>query len=219
MAEHSTFRASTSAAFGRLHHTIGAMLALTFGDEPAREGALEAIRTIHRRVHGTLRTACGPFPAGTPYSAEDPALLLWVHATLIDSIVRVYDSLVMPLEHADRDLFCADAVDVAVALGADRDAVPRSWRTLQDYLEAQYASGAIVPCAQARDLAAALLLTPALRLVGAGLLPAHLRLAYGFTWSRPRERMFRAAMAALRVARHMMPRRVAWWPAARTACD
>src|SRR5437868_6215290 len=116
VAEHSTFRAGTPAALGRLHQTIGAMLALTFGDEPARETALEAIRSIHRRVHGALRTACGPFPAGTPYSAEDPALLLWVHATLIDSIVRVYDRLVMPLTDADRDAYCADAVDVAVAL-------------------------------------------------------------------------------------------------------
>src|SRR5205085_11313408 len=168
VAEHSTFRDSTPAALGRLHQTIGAMLALTFGDEPARETALEAIRSIHRRVHGALRTACGPFPAGTPYSAEDPALLLWVYATLIDSIVRVYDRLVMPLTDADRDAYCADAVDVAVALGADSGRVPRSWRALQTYLDAHYASGAIEPCTQARELAAALLLTPVLRLVGAG---------------------------------------------------
>jgi len=215
VAEHSTFRAGTPAALGRLHQTIGAMLALTFGDEPARETALEAIRSIHRRVHGALRTACGPFPAGTPYSAEDPALLLWVHATLIDSIARVYDRLVMPLTDADRDAYCADAVDVAVALGADSGRVPRSWRALQTYLDAHYASGAIEPCTQARELAAALLLTPVLRLVGAGLLPDRLRRAYGFEWNPRRERAFRAALTVLRVARRMTPRRVAWWRAAR----
>ena len=215
VAEHSTFRDSTSAAIGRLHQTVGAMLALTFGDEAARETALEAIRSIHRRVHGTLPAACGPFPAGTPYSAEDPALLLWVHATLIDSIVRVYDRLVMPLTDADRDVYCAEAAGVAVALGADSGNVPRSWRALQTYLDAQYASGAIEPGTQARELAAALLITPVLRLAGAGLLSDHLRRKYGFTWSPRRERAFRAALAALRMARRMTPRRVAWWPAAR----
>src|SRR5205085_5670935 len=64
VAEHSTFRGSTSAALSRLHQTVGAMLAISFGDDPEREAALEVIRTIHRRVHGTLPSACGPFPAG-----------------------------------------------------------------------------------------------------------------------------------------------------------
>ena len=78
------------------------MLAITFGDEGERARALDAIGAIHRRVHGTLPAACGRFPAGTPYSAEDPALLLWVHATLIDSILVVYARLVAPQSEAER---------------------------------------------------------------------------------------------------------------------
>jgi len=216
VAEHSTFRASTSNALSRLHQTVGAMLAISFGDAQAREAALETIRTIHRRVHGTLATACGPFPAGTPYTAEDPALLLWVHATLVHSIVVVYEELVAPLTDGDRDIYCADAAAVAVALGADSETVPRSWDALRAYVQSQIASGSIAPCTQARELAAALLMTPVLRLVGAGLLSDQLRRAYGFKWNPRRERAFRAAQTALRVARRMTPRRVAWWPAARS---
>jgi hypothetical protein len=37
---------------------------------------LDGIRAIHRRVHGELRAATGIYPAGTPYSAEDPDLVL-----------------------------------------------------------------------------------------------------------------------------------------------
>ena len=152
VAEHSTFRGSTSAAFSRLHHTVGSMLAISFGDDREREAALDAIRAIHRRVHGTLLSRCGPFPAGTCYSAEDPSLLLWVHATLIDSILRVYDQLVRPLTDSERDVYCAEAADVAVALGAQDKDMPRSWRSLHAYLDAQYVSGVIRPCTQARHL-------------------------------------------------------------------
>jgi uncharacterized protein (DUF2236 family) len=90
VAEHSSFRGSTAGAWARLRHTIDAMLALTFGTGVERDAALEGIRAIHRRVSGTLTQASGPFAAGTRYSAEDPALLAWVHATLIESIVLVY---------------------------------------------------------------------------------------------------------------------------------
>src|SRR5688500_9884495 len=69
VAEHSTFRGGPLTAAVRLHHTVRAMLALTFGDEATREAALEGIRAIHRRVHGRLPVAAGRFPEGTPYSA------------------------------------------------------------------------------------------------------------------------------------------------------
>lgn len=226
VAEHSTFRSGASAALSRLHQTVGAMLAITFGDDEACERALEGIRVIHRRVHGSLREPCGCFPAGTPYSAEDPVLLLWVHATLIDSVVRVYGELVAPLADAYRDAYCADAADAAIALGATAQDVPRSWRALQNYLEVQRASGAIQPCEQARQLAAALLapsrafvarpVSTLLRLIAAGLLPADVRRGYGFEWNARRERAFGALMTTLRMTRRVAPRRVAWWPAARS---
>jgi uncharacterized protein (DUF2236 family) len=217
VADHSTFRRGMGDALSRLHHTVGAMLALTFGDDRAHDAALDTIRTIHRRVNGTLRAPCGPFPAGTRYSAEDPALLLWVHATLIDSILRVYEQLVATLSEVDRDNYCADAADVAVALGAHPQDVPRTWRALQAYMYAQLTSGAIEPCTQAREMAAALLITPILPLLGAGLLPDALRRAYGFRWNPWRERSFRAVMAALRMARRITPRLIAWWPEARVS--
>src|SRR5688500_1347692 len=72
VAEHSSFRHGRLTAAKRLHQTIRAMLALTFGDDRARTRALEGIRGIHRRVHGQLSTAVGIFPEGAPYSAEDP---------------------------------------------------------------------------------------------------------------------------------------------------
>jgi uncharacterized protein (DUF2236 family) len=124
--EHSGFRASPWAAAGRLHHTVKAMLALVFGSDAARNQALAGIRAIHRRVNGRLAESVGPFPAGTPYSAEDPALVLWVHATLLESVPLVHELLVAPLTAAEHDAYGAEAAPVAIALGARDADVPRT---------------------------------------------------------------------------------------------
>jgi uncharacterized protein (DUF2236 family) len=226
VSDHSTFRGGTVASLSRLHHTVNAMLAISFGDEGERARTLDAIGAIHRRVHGTLPAACGRFAAGTPYSAEDPSLLLWVHATLIDSILVVYDRLVMPLSEADRDRYCADSADVAIALGARADEVPRDWRELQAYIEREYAMSSIAVSGQARTLAAALLspvssraaapLTALVTLLAAGLLPARVRRDYGFPWNRRRKRAFKVTVRVLRLARRTMPHAITWWPQARS---
>jgi uncharacterized protein (DUF2236 family) len=226
VSDHSTFRGSTVASLSRLHHTVSAMLAITFGDEGERARALDAIGAIHRRVHGTLPAACGRFPAGTPYSAEDPALLLWVHATLIDSILRVYDCFVAPLNEAQRDRYCADSADVAIALGAQADEVPLGWRELQAYIDREYEAASIVVSGQARTLAAALLspissraaapLTALTTLLAAGLLPAQIRRDYGFAWNRQRERVFNVTVRVLRFAHRALPHAITWWPQARS---
>jgi len=226
VAEHSTFRGSTRAAFARLRQTVNTMLALTFGTEVEREAALESIRAIHRRVHGVLQPACGAFPAGTRYSAEDPALLTWVYATLIESMVLLYERLVTPLTPAERDRYCEDAAEFAVALGASPHDVPRSWDAVRAYLECRYESGQIVVGQQARTLAASLvapggrrlsrtLVAPAVSMLAAGLLPAHVRVQYGFHWNRRRERWFRRTIVLFRLMRRALPASLTQWRRAR----
>lgn len=227
VADHSTFRGSSAASFARLRHTVDAMIALTFGSDPERNAAVEGIRAIHRRVHGTLVHSCGRFAAGTPYTAEDPALLTWVHATLVESMVLVYEELVAPLSPADRDRYCDDAAELAVALGAAPGDVPRSWARLRTYIQARYASGEIAVGQQALTLSAALLspfrqplarrlVSPALSLLAAGLLPDDIRLQYGFIWDRRRAKRFKQIMLWLQRLRRLLPGFVALWKRARS---
>ena len=224
--EHSGFRRSPIAAVGRLRHTIGAMLALTFGDAAAQHRTLETIRAIHRRVNGSLAERVGPFPAGTRYSAEDPALVLWVHLTLIESIVLVYERLVSPLRSDERDAYCAEASEVAIALGADPARVPQTWEALRAAIEAGYASGTMVVGPQAKELAEALLqprgawpALPVLRInetLAMGLLPAAVREQYGFRWTPLRARVMRATVASLRTGRRVCPDAIVRWRDARS---
>lgn len=225
IAEHSGFRDKPLAAVQRLRQTVRAMLDLTFGSEAEHARTLERIRAIHRRVNGELPVDAGPFPAGTPYSAEDPDLVVWVHATLVESVPMFYEMLIGPLTPSEYDTYCAEAAPVAVALNARAGEVPCSWAALQAYLERMYASGWIVVSTQARELADAVLSPPfgplgapgtaMNRLLTVGTLPPGVRSQYGFEWTRNHERALDIAVRVLRMSRRPLPDRLAKWKAAR----
>jgi uncharacterized protein (DUF2236 family) len=228
VAEHSTFRAGRLAAAIRLHHTVRAMGRLSFGSPVEQQAALDGIRAIHQRVHGTLRHATGPFPAGTSYSAEDPTLVCWVHVTLVESLPLVYQRCVAPLSAADLDAWCRDSAPVARALGAGPD-VPETWPALQDYVRTMHQSGALVVGPDARALASAvlapplgLLVAPARRinrLVTTALLPESIRTQYGLAWRASDARAADRWMRTIRVLRQVAPRAVREWPEARRTVD
>src|SRR5262249_19351020 len=153
VAEHSGFRAEAFGGWRRLHRTLGAMLALTFGDRERAQRAADAINAIHERVHGRLPPGVGAFAAGTPYFAGDPALLAWVHATLVDSFLLVHDRYVRPLSAAERDAYCAESADVETVLRIGTGVLPRSASALEAYVAARLASGEIHVGDAARALA------------------------------------------------------------------
>ena len=225
VAEHSTFRAGPFIAARRLHGTVRAMLALTFGSDRRQIETIDAIRAIHRRVNGRLRAPVGTFAAGTPYSAEDPDLVLWVHATLLESIPAVYEMLVGPLSAEERDVYCEEVFGVAVALGADPARVPRTMGEMRTYLDGMLTSGVLAVGGDAQALADAVLAPPlrfltgpiarANRTIAVGLLPNEIRAAYGFTWSIDDARRFERNVKIIRGVRRVLPPFAALWPEAR----
>src|SRR5450759_5657258 len=80
VAQHSDWRRDP---FGRLAATSGYVLSVTYGDTAAANAAAARVRAVHTHVRGTDGVT------GLGYSAEDPELLLWVHAGMVDSIGHV----------------------------------------------------------------------------------------------------------------------------------
>ena len=122
---HSSFRGSLFSSFRRLHSTVGAMLWLTFGDDEQMITAAAGINAIHDRVRGRTGE-----PPGAEYSAHDPDLQRWVHATLLESIPLTYELLVGPLTPRERDRYCTEAAIMEPLLGIRTDGsrdTPRSW--------------------------------------------------------------------------------------------
>lgn len=219
--EHSSFRASPAAAVRRLRATVRAMLRLLFGDDETHARTVQAILAIHRRVRGTLTHAVGPFPAGTPYSAEDPALVLWVHATLIESTVLAFEAIVRPLSPDERDVYCDESATVARELGARPDDIPRTWADLSRYMDGVHASDVLTVGDDAREIARALLSGPlarytgpvawANRLLTTNWLPPRLRDAYALSWDHVQERRAARLLGLCRRVRRSLPGIVARW--------
>jgi uncharacterized protein (DUF2236 family) len=220
----SSFHGGAGSYVRRAHQTISAMLDLTFGTDADAQRIVDRINGIHDRIHGTLGAATGIFPAGTPYSARDGQLLIWVHATLVESLILTYERLVGPLTPEEKDEYAADSAWLARELGAPPDTVPSDEASVTAFMQEARSRGEIVVGDDARRMAAALLspnilvAAPAFwvsGLITVGLLPDDLRQAYGFGWDERRARRFQQATALVRGTRRLLPPFAREWPAAR----
>jgi uncharacterized protein (DUF2236 family) len=224
ISDNSGFHSSAGSYGRRARHTIRAMLDLTFGTPAEAQRIVDRINAIHDRINGRLRSATGIFPAGTPYSARETPLLIWVHATLIESLTQTYELLVGPLTAAEKDQYAADGAWLTRELGAPLDQIPTDYGAVEAFMRSMRARGEIAVGDDARRMAAAVLapklviVSPVFavaRVITLGLLPDDLRRAYGFDWNDRDERRFRRAVALVRGARRVLPRFVSEWPAAR----
>lgn len=225
VAEHSAFATEPWGWSRRLNRTLHAMLALTFGSEEEAGAAAARINAIHDRVHGRLDRPAGSAPAGALYSAHDPALLAWVHATLLDSFLLAYRLFVGPLGPADADRYCEEGSGIEPRLGIPPGSLPRTESALRAYLESTLASGAIEVTDEARGLAREVLAPPVPRplrpifrlaaLPAVGLLPTAIREGYGLPWSAGRQRLLTGLAAVSRGSLPLLPPPLRYWAAAR----
>jgi uncharacterized protein (DUF2236 family) len=200
VAQHSDFRADP---FARLRRTLTATYAVVFGSTPRAERALARMNAIHTVVRGTVPET------GAPYQALDPDLLLWVHATLIDTAVRIYDRYVAPLTPEEAQAYHAEARTIAIRLGTPEAAVPGTLDELRAWMARQIEDGVVAVGPTARSLAPSVLyptrLPPrfvwdAAHLVSISVLPAPIRRGYGLGWSSARAAtMERVALASRRL--------------------
>lgn len=216
---HSSFRGSLGSSFGRLHATVRAMLRLTFGETEQAIATAAGINAIHDRVRG-------PDGAGGSYSAHDPQLLRWVHATLLESIPLTYDRLLGPLTPEERDQYCAEAAVMEPLLGMPDGWLPRTSAQLDVYMRDTLSGDTIVVSDTSRALARAVLYPPrwqaawpafrAVQLLTVGSLPPSIREAYGFIWTARDERALRRWTIVLRTGLRLLPRMAREWPIARS---
>jgi len=123
--QHSTWRQDP---VGRLAATQSYVTTVSVGDRATAERVSAVVRRVHTHVRGTDPVT------GQPYAADDPALLLWVHAALVDSTVVAVRMFGAGLSDADADRYVAEMVAAAELVGIPRDLVPASTAALDAYL-------------------------------------------------------------------------------------
>ena len=200
VAEHSKFREDR---LGRLLRTLRPVYSISFGSTEQAETAARRVRGAHDRV------------VGAGYRAQDPALLLWVHATLIDTALVMYERLVEPLSEESRERYYQETTVMAELWGLPTEALPRTHADLEAYVAEQVATLEVSPVA--RELAREIFrlqpphLAPALlvaRELTSGLLPPRLRSQFDLDWGPTRAATLDVASRLSRALLPLLPR--AW---------
>ncbi|MET0308883.1 MAG: oxygenase MpaB family protein [Sphingomonas sp.] len=146
--DHSSFRGDM---IGRLRRTARFIAVTGYSSREDADTAIEKVREVHTRVKGVL-------PDGTPYAADDPRLLAWVHVTEAIAFLGAWIRYAEPeMSLADQDRYFAEFALIAERLGADP--VPRS-RAEADRLIAEMRPELVVD-ARTREVARMVLSQPA----------------------------------------------------------
>ena len=216
VVEHSTYAADP---FGRLRRTLTSSFDVVFGTRSRADAAIRRVNAIHASVRGRL-------PSGARYTAADPEALLWVHATLIDTALRIYSRFVRPLSPDEERQYLVEAAEVAERLGVLPADLPPDVPELRGWMAGMISSGRVRVTPAARQVAATVLypgrLVPrvawdAAHLVSLATLPDPLRRQYGISWSTGRERGVERLAALTRRALPLVPPPLRFVPQARTA--
>jgi uncharacterized protein (DUF2236 family) len=182
--EHSDFRTDP---WKRLDGTLRSYLRIIYGSTAAARAEIRRLNGLHRSI------------TGQGYDARDPALSLWVHATLVDSTIVVNDAWAGPLSRDRAARFYDETKPIARAFGVPEALLPADLAAFEGYLDGQLAAdGPVEVGPVARELAESILHPPlpgVLARIGLdprlydwtlwpsiGLLPPSIREAYGFRW-------------------------------------
>ncbi len=208
VSEHSSFE---DDAVGRFQRTFDIVDDVSFGAAEDAVAASVRVRDIHDDVHGELTEDVGPYEAGESYSANDPELLLWVYATLIEQALQGYRTFVGTLTRGERERYYRESEEFAVLMGVPREMVPDSLDEFYSYyrgvIETEVAVGS-----KAERIRDALLgqwtgLKAPLELLAAGAMPADVRRKYGFKWSAGRRTAYRRFASLTRATVPRLPYR------------
>jgi uncharacterized protein (DUF2236 family) len=193
----------------RLERTLLLTYTITFGTKAEARAAADAINEVHSRVSGIDEVT------GLAYDALDPDLLLYVHASLVESALLFEGLTVGRLDDEGRQRFHEEQMLAAEMLLVPRASIPPTVVELRAYLRRVEASG-ILRVTDAAERVASLFhdppheaeWRPVLKLVSRlafGTLPPPIRSMYGVELTRARRAAMRAAFRSIRAVRPLLP--------------
>ncbi len=224
--QHSDFRADP---WRRLQGTLRSYLRIVFGTTSQARGEISRLNGLHRSIKGPVRDAVAlSTTRAAGYSARDPRLALWVHATLVDSTIVAYDAWIEPLPRERRARFYSETRPIGLAFGIPEDLLPPDLAAMEAYLERMLdPAGPIQVTPTARELAGYILhpsMGPLFAPLGVlppvaydwtlwpavGLLPSRLRVEFGIPWSPARKTVATWLVGGWRAWNPLIPTGFRW---------
>jgi uncharacterized protein (DUF2236 family) len=210
---------SGNRPFERLARTAKIQETVFLGTRAEADDVLAKVRRLHEKVKGELPVDAGPFPAGTPYSAFDPELMLWTLAVIADSGREMYETLVRPLDPEERERLWQDYVRFGELFGLPASEVPASHVEFKAWFDGKLAAPDLQTTEHGLEMAPLVAFRQPVPAAARGniafqnhlikgTLPPRVREIFGIRWSRAHEASFGAIAAASRRSRGLFPYRV-----------
>jgi uncharacterized protein (DUF2236 family) len=218
--------------YDRLARTAQTMSTIGFGSKEEADRITARVRAMHARVSGRIKEPVGRYPAGTPYRADQPDLLLWVLFTLVDSGIVIYRKYVASMSRAEEAAYWDDYKVVGELFGLRRSDLPETLEDLDDYRREMLEGDTLLVTPWARERAREIVLEPPVpwiarplletaNFITIALLPDQIRDQYGFAPLPPAQ--VRKALVAggaeyvKRLVIPFLPERLRLVPSARAA--
>jgi uncharacterized protein (DUF2236 family) len=214
----SDFSTFASDPWGRLWRTLDFVNVLIFAPPEAAAEMGARIRGFHKVIKGTK-------PDGSPYHALEPEAYTWVHATLVEGIIRAHERFGRRFSAEEREQFWAEWRGLGRFLGIRWRDMPESYVGYREFVDGIVAerlerTGAVEevyealtstppsPSKYMGERTWGLVSKAPLRFAGLAtiaLLPAELRARLDLELSRGQRLELRALAAAARRATPLMP--------------
>jgi uncharacterized protein (DUF2236 family) len=141
----------------RFHNTFRVVLTMIFGTLDQALAASRHLYHLHTRIQGELPESVAAYTRGSRYEANEVKALVWVYATLIESALVAYDSVLPPLSSVERENYYAESKTMAALFGIPREALPADWSSFEAWMRAMLASDALGVNALSREMARSIL--------------------------------------------------------------
>jgi uncharacterized protein (DUF2236 family) len=206
---------------GRGRRTFTNVLSMTFGSLDQACAAAARVHRVHTHIQGALDHSAGGFIQGHEYRANEAHALLWVHATLWDSAVRMYEIVVEPLSVAEKDRFYAETKLFAYLFGIPDSLLPGDWSEFAAYNEQMWDSEQLAVTPASLELTKFLFkplvpglgpLMRSLQVATAATLPTRVRDSFRLTHDATNQARFGRLVRRLRRLHRVLPDRLRYSP-------
>jgi len=206
----------------RFRGTFTNVFTMVYGNVDQVINSSLGLHNTHASIIGEIEEDSGAFKKGSAYNANGIDAMIWVHATLWETAVRMYELVVGPLTKAEKEQYYAETKMFAYLFGIPESRLPKDWGDFIDYNEAMWESDQLQVGEAAKEIAWFIfhmnpLLRPVLapfEVVTAQMMPPRLREQFEMPGDTAVNRaIYNTCIGTLQKTYPLMPRRLQYFPA------
>jgi uncharacterized protein (DUF2236 family) len=148
--QHSNLRTDPLARF---HNTFRVVFTMVFGTLEQALATSRHLYLLHTRIQGELPASAAAYAQGSHYEANEIHALRWVYATLVESALLGYNSVLPPLSQDEREIYYTESKRMAALFGIAATALPPDWAGFEAYNRAMWTSEKLGVNSLSREMA------------------------------------------------------------------